>query len=131
MPLVWLLLIFLLLTGCLGGGDKAAEEVAAPEAPVQQTGTLTCSDSCRNQGQCGMAVDGRIVILAHNSQPATRDHNVVLENDSPILIAKQEQRTVADPAGTISTLNFFAVQSAAGGPISWVAGSCVNITPPQ
>ncbi|VAW38685.1 hypothetical protein MNBD_CHLOROFLEXI01-148 [hydrothermal vent metagenome] len=131
MPLVWLLLLFLLLTSCLGGGGEAAQDAVAPETAALQTGTLTCSDNCRNQGQCGTAVDGRIVILAHGSQPATRDHNAVLENDSPILIVQQEQRTVADPVGTLSNLNFFAVQPAAGGPTNWVAGSCVNPTPLQ
>lgn len=130
MPLVWLLLLFLLLTGCLGGGE-AAQDAPAPETAVQQTGTLTCSDNCRNQGQCGTATDGRIVILAHSDKPATRDHNTVLENNGAVLIMGQELRAVVDPAGVVSNLNFYAVQPN-GGPTSWVAGSCVNITtPPQ
>jgi hypothetical protein len=131
MPLVWLLLLFLLLTSCLGGGDEAAQDAGSPETAALQTGTLTCSENCRNQGQCGTTVDGRIVILANSVQPATRAHNAVLENDSPILIVKQELRTVADPVGNLSNLNFFAVQPAAGGPTNWVAGSCVNPTPAQ
>ncbi len=128
-PHLWLLLLFLLLTACFGGGDDAAQE-GVLETAVQQ-GTLTCSDNCRNQGQCGTATDGRIVVLAHGLQPATRDHNAVLENDSPVLIVGTEQRTVADPAGNTSNLNFFAVQPSGGGPTNWVAGSCVNITTQQ
>jgi hypothetical protein len=133
MPLVWLLLLFLLLllTACLGGGDDAAQDVAAPETAVQQTGSLTCSNICQIQGQCGTAADGRILILANSSQPATRNHNAVLENDSPVFILEQQSRTVADPAGNISNLDFFAVQPTGGGPASWVAGSCVNITTQQ
>lgn len=121
-----LLLLFLLLTACFGGGDEAAEDAVVPEAAALTTGRLVCSENCLNQGQCGAAADGRIVILAHSNGPATRDHNTVLANDSAILIVGQEPRNIADTAGGISTLNFFAVQPAEGGPTSWVAGSCVN-----
>ncbi len=126
-----LLLLFLLLTACFGGGDEAAQGPLVPETAGQQTGSLVCSANCLNQGQCGAAADGRMVILAHSSQPATRDHNTLLANESPVLIVEQQPRTVIDIAGNISTLNFFAVQVAAGGPISWVAGSCVNQTVQQ
>ena len=131
MPLTGLLLLFLLLTACFGGGEQAAQDVAAPEGAVQPTGTLVCSNNCLNQGQCGTAADGRIVILAHSDQPATRDHNTVLANDSTVLLLGQQPRSVIDLAGNISTLNFFAVQLASGGPASWVAGSCVNQTVQQ
>ncbi len=53
---------------------------------------------------------------------------MVLANDSPVLIVDQQQRSVMDPAGNVFNLNFFAVQLAAGGPTSWVAGSCLNLT---
>jgi hypothetical protein len=120
------LLLLLLLTACFGGRDDAAEDVPVPEAAALATGRLVCSQSCLSQGQCGTTADGRIVILAHSSGPATRDHNTVLANDSAILIMGQEPRTIADITGAASTLNFFAVQPAEGGPTSWVAGSCVN-----
>ena len=131
LPLVGLLLLFLLLTACLGGGDDPAPEAVAPEVAGQSTGTLVCSNNCINQGQCGTAADGRTVILAHSGQPATRNHDTILNNDSPVFIVGQEQRTVADMAGNQSSLNFIAVQVTSGGPTSWVAGICVNPTTQQ
>ena len=135
MPLLGLLLFFLFLllttTACIGGGDEPAPEAAAPEAAVQATGTLVCSADCINQGQCGTTLDGRIVILGHSGQPATRDHNTTLLTDSVVFLREEQQRTVMDPAGNTSVLNFFAVQPTDGGPMSWVAGTCVNRTVQQ
>ncbi len=126
-----LLLIFLLLTACFGGGNEAAPDAGAPEIAAQLSGTLVCSNNCLNQGQCGTAADGRTVILAHSGQPATRDHNTILDNESAVFIIDQQQRLVTDMVGNQSNLNFFAVQLATGGPTSWVAGSCVNQTVQQ
>ena len=126
-PAVGLLLVLLLLTGCLGGGGDAAEDTAVSDQAVAPlAGTLVCGTDCLNQGQCGTTADGRTVILAHNTQPATRDHNVILANDSAVNILGQEPRNVQDAAGNPFSLNFFLVQPAEGGPNSWVAGSCVN-----
>lgn len=130
-PFAGLLLLLLLLTACIGGGDEATPEAAAPEAAVQQSGSLTCSQTCLAQGQCGAAADGRIVILAHGTQPTLRDHNAILENESAILIMGQQTRTVLEISGATSTMNFFAVQPQAGGPTNWVAGSCVNLATQQ
>jgi hypothetical protein len=69
--------------------------------------------------------------LAHNTQPATRDHNVILPNESAVNILGQEPRNLVDAAGNPFSLNFFVVQPIAGGPTGWVAGSCVNQTAPQ
>lgn len=130
-PLTGLLLLFLLLTACFGGGNEAAPEVAAPEAAGPQSGTLTCTATCLAQGQCGTAADGRTVILAHGSQPTLRDHNAILENNSNIVVAGQQTLNIMDITGATSTLNFFAVQVPEGGPINWVAGSCVNLAAQQ
>lgn len=130
--LAGLLLLFLLLTACFGGGEETPQDTAVTDQALQQlTGNLVCSESCLSQGQCGTTADGRTVILAHSTQPATRDHNVVLPNDGTIVILGQEPRTVVDAAGNPFSLNFFAVQPAGGGPTSWVAGSCVNQTVQQ
>ena len=128
LPLTGLLLLFLLLTACFGGGNEAAPEAAAPEAAGPQGGTLTCTATCLAQGQCGTAADGRTVILGHGSQPALRDHNAILENNSNIVVVGQQTQTIMDITGATSTLNFFAVQVPEGGPANWVAGSCVNLT---
>jgi hypothetical protein len=125
-PPVGLLLLLLLLTACFGGGDAAPETAVTDPALIPLTGNLVCGPDCLNQGQCGTTADGRTVILAHNTQPATRDHNVILANDSAVNILGQEPRNVQDSAGTAFSLNFFLVQPTEGGPASWVAGSCVN-----
>lgn len=130
-PAVGLLLLLLLLTACFGGGDDAAQDTAVTDQTIPLTGNLVCSPACLSQGQCGTTTDDRTVILAHNTQPATRDHNVILANNSTVNILEQQTRNVLDAAGTTFSLNFFLVQSAEGGPNSWVAGSCVNQTPPQ
>jgi hypothetical protein len=130
-PSAGLLLLLLLLTACFGGGDPAQNATVTPGAVIPLTGSLVCSPSCLSQGQCGTTVDGRIVILAHNTQPATRDHNVILPNESAVNILGQEPRNLVDAAGNPFSLNFFVVQPTAGGPTSWVAGSCVNQTAPQ
>lgn len=122
-PFAGLLVILLLLTACSGGGDEAA----APEGASQQTGTLTCSQSCLNQGQCGAAEDGRTVILGNSDQPTFRNHNAILENETAVNIINQQPLNYNNPNGTPGTLTFFNVQPAAGGPTNWVAGSCLNL----
>ncbi len=130
LPLFILLLLLLLLTACFGRGNNAAQDTAVTDQTVTATtGNLVCSPACLSQGQCGTTADGRTVILAHDAQPATRDHNVVLANDSNVNLLGQDQRSVQDTAtGTVSVLNFFLVQPVEGGLSSWVAGSCVNQT---
>jgi hypothetical protein len=128
-PAAVMLLLLLLLTACFGGGDNVAEDTAvSDQASVPLTGNLVCGPDCLNQGQCGTTADGRTVILAHNTQPATRDHNVILASDSVVNILQQEPRNMQDPAGNPFSLNFFLVQPVEGGPASWVAGICVNQT---
>ncbi len=127
-----LLPLLLLLTACFGGGDDAVVDTAVTDqTAVTQTGNLVCSPTCLSQGQCGTTADGRTVILAHSTQPATRDHDVILANDVAVNILGQEPRNVQDITGNAFSLNFFLVQPAAGGPNSWVAGSCVNQTAQQ
>ena len=128
LPLAGLLLLLLTLTACFGGGDDNASEAAAPETAVQQNATLTCTSACLAQGQCGTAADGRAVILAHGSQPTLRDHNVILDNESAVVIVGQQSHTILNTDGATSTLNFFAVQTAGGGPTNWVAGTCVALS---
>ena len=132
-PLAGLLLLILLLTACFGGGNNDAVEDTAvtDQVAAQATGSLVCSTSCLSQGQCGTTADSRTVILGHSTRPATRDHDIILANDSAVTILGQETHTVQDIVGSIFTLNFFAVQPTAGGPTAWVAGSCVNQTVQQ
>lgn len=127
-PLAILLLLILLLTACIGGNE---EETAAPEAAAQQPGSLICSQTCLAQGQCGTAADGQTVVLGHSGQPVLRDHDTLLANEVAIVIAGQQTRTVLDITGATSNMNFFAVQPPEGGPVTWVSGSCVNITVQQ
>lgn len=122
-PLVGLLLLFLLLTACIGGGDAA--EKASPEAALVSTATLRCNEGCLAHGQCGTTADGRTVILSRSASAGFRDHDVLLANDSIVTILAQQPYTIQDITGIQSSLNFFVVQPA-GGNTSWVAGSCVE-----
>ena len=129
-PLIGLLLLFLLLTACLGGGNDAAQDTAvSPETGAPQTGSLVCSANCASQGQCGTTIDGRTVILAHSSQATTRDHDTLIANESTINILGTETHTVADAASNQTPLTFYNVQPTEGGPAGWVAASCVNLSP--
>ena len=118
---ILLLFVLMLVAACSGGGG----DESAPETAVQQTGSLTCSQTCLSQGQCGAAVDGSIIILAHSGQPTLRNHDTLLANEAAVTIIGQQTLSISDAAGTISSMNFFNVQSE-GGPASWVSGSCIN-----
>lgn len=131
LPLFGLLLLLLLLTACFGAGEETASEVTAPEAAAGQTGSLTCSQTCLAQGQCGTAADSSVVILAHSAQPALRDHDTLLANAAAIVIVGQQTLDVSDVTGAITSMNFWAVQPPEGGPTSWVSGSCVNLNNQQ
>ncbi|MCB8978067.1 MAG: hypothetical protein H6657_11650 [Ardenticatenaceae bacterium] len=127
-PLAGLLLLFLLLTACIGGGDAAEE--AAPEAAVQTTATLRCSESCQAYGQCGLTTDGRTVILARSFSAGLRDHDVLMASDSGVTILTQEAHIIQEVTGVQSNLTFYYVQPAEGGFSNWVAGSCVELSAP-
>ncbi|MCA9917865.1 MAG: hypothetical protein KC445_07940 [Anaerolineales bacterium] len=126
LPLAGLLLLIALFTACSGSGDDAAPEVVDPAAAVLQTGSLTCSQTCLAQGQCGTAADGRTVILAHSGQPKLRDHDTLLADEAAVTILNQQTLAISDAVGAISSMSFFNVQPT-GGPASWVSGSCVNL----
>lgn len=117
---ILLLFVLMLVAACSGGGDESALETA-----VQQTGNLTCSQTCLSQGQCGATVDGSIIILAHSGQPTLRNHDTLLANEAAVTIIGQQTLSISDAAGTIRSMNFFNVQPE-GGPASWVSGSCIN-----
>lgn len=127
-PLAGLLLLFLLLTACFGGGNAAEE--AAPQAAVQTTATLRCSESCQAYGQCGTTADGRTVILARSFNAGLRDHDVLMASDSSIIIQSQESHIIQDSTNVQSNLTFYYVQPAEGGFSNWVAGSCVELAAP-
>ena len=125
-PLTGLLLLFLLLTACLGGGEEAGQDTAvSPEIAFPVAGTLVCSGSCQSQGQCGTTADGRTVILAHSSKASTRDHDTLFVNETAVELLQAEPHTVLDSSGNSTNLNFYIVQTVGGGPRSYVAGTCV------
>ncbi|MBK8905030.1 MAG: hypothetical protein IPM53_27870 [Anaerolineaceae bacterium] len=125
-PLVSLLLLFLLLTACFGGGNSPEE--IAPEAAAITTATLRCSESCLAHGQCGTAADGRTVILARSAGAGLSDHDVLMASDSVVNIMAQESHIIQDVTGVQSSLNFYFVQPPEGGFSNWVAGSCVELS---
>ena len=126
-PLTGLLLLFLLLTVCLGGGEDAVQDTAVSlENAIPQSGQLECAEGCLSIGQCGTTADGRTVILAHSTKASTLDHDTLLPNDIAVSILQVEPHTVQVGTNNPLTLNFYVVRPLEGGPASFVAGSCVN-----
>lgn len=73
--LVALLLVLFLLTACLGGRNKP---VLGDATLLAGAATLTCSQACADQGQCGDSPDRGQVVLLHTSSPATQNHDLAV-----------------------------------------------------
>jgi hypothetical protein len=93
--------------------------------------TLTCSQECRDRGQCGVAVgtETQFVLVGSPEQPTTRPRQFALPSSSTVTITGTPLATtlllVTDPNARES-VNFYPVtvpdRANASG---WVAGWCL------
>lgn len=119
------LIILLLLTACFGGGNQGETENVAPVENQSAQKTLTCSEACANNGQCGQAGDGRLVVLGRSDQPNTQNHDQIFPVDTPVDILGSEQRLVQSFGGEVSQLTFSYINLSDGQKSGWVANWCV------
>ena len=122
-----LTLFFLLfILGCnQGNGDTPPPEGEVP--PLEQQGTLVCSEECAARGQCGKTINGeQPVILGHPDHPAVQDHQMTFpaEYTLPIIGTKDELVQVLS-TGEQFYHTFFLIKRA-DERVGWVAGWCIN-----
>lgn len=128
MPRFWInlctfLLVAILLTACLGGGEEAGEN---PEAAPLPTALTVCTEQCRLQGQCGDNTDGQPVVLGMDIQPATKGHNQLFPQNTTINRLNSQDKIVRHPTTQLEeTWQFVQIQTVEGGQIGWVAGMCL------
>lgn len=118
-----------LLTGCFGGGNNEAEQ-PAPEGAVTQE-VLTCSQECAQNGQCGMAADGRTVVLGNSDRPETREHTLVFPIDVPITILEGRDQLIQPVNAEPYVQPFSHIFVNSDGKQGWVANWCVAQIPVQ
>lgn len=123
--LIVLVIVMLVLTACLGGGD--GEQAPVEVVPGQQY-RIACNDACTARGQCGnRAGDNAAVVLVSRSNPAVDGHDISLDTNTVGDLVE----TRIQPVASIATneqfdqpfhLMFFPDHQFAG----WVAGWCVE-----
>lgn len=119
------LILFILLTGCFGGGNQEETENVAPVENQFVQKTLTCSEACANNGQCGQAGDGSFFVLARSDQPNTQNHDQIFPVDTSVDILGSEQRLLQSPGGEVSQLTFSYINISGGQKSGWVANWCI------
>ena len=93
---------------------------------LRDSGTLVCSEACRDRGQCGTTLEGEVVLL-HSAWPATRDHDVAIPANTPVIITNvltETMTAVNDPVQTFP-LYYYNV-AAQDGSFGWAPGWCVQ-----
>lgn len=127
-PALFLLLWLLLLTACLGGGNKGV--LGDDAALANGTAKLVCSQECANQGHCGDTADGAKVVLLNSLNPTTRAHDLLLPVDSEVQInGGRSEMAIRIATGESLAINFYQVT--ASDRTGWVAGWCIQGQPAQ
>lgn len=123
-----LLLTLLLLSACLGGGKN---NQAPGDAALLENGaaTLTCSQACADQAQCGESSDRGQVVLLNADGPATRNHSLAV----PVNTGVNIQLAQPWPARRVATgediqVTFYLVDIPERTTMAWVAGWCIQGT---
>jgi len=129
----WFYLVWLWLTGAMiiaaCGGDATPR--LGSEVILSGNAVLTCSQECRDRGQCGVAVgtENQFVLIGSPEQPTTRPRQFALPTGSTVAIISAPTATtlvlVSDPNAR-EQVNFYPVtipdrNNASG----WVAGWCL------
>ena len=129
-PIFWLSISLIIFTACFGGGGAAPATTGDAVLLERGTeGTVVCSATCSQWGQCGSKTDGTgDVVLAGRGGPATSNHELIFPANSQVLIDGHEARTL-QPAnlGDQFDMNFYYIIATDGSNKGgWVAGWCVQ-----
>lgn len=129
-PSFWLFISLLIFTACLGGRGSDDNTVTGAEVAIAlgSQGTLVCSESCLQWGQCGSRVDGTgEVILAGRGGPLVASHELIFPTGTVVQVEGQDVRTL-QPAvgGEMFEVPFYYVVTADATKGGWVAGWCVQ-----
>ncbi len=132
-PIVYLVISLLILTACLGGlgGDAEVPAENAEAAPIVEgnQGSLTCTDKCRNRGQCGDRVDGQgTAVLMGAAEPKLTSHERSLPAGTVVQIQRKEPRSMQSIAnGEVIDQTFYLVTSLDNTVAGYVVEWCVQL----
>jgi hypothetical protein len=116
--------VMALLGGCVFGGS---DPQLGHTTLLRDSGTLVCSQACANRGQCGSTAEQGEVVLLHSGWPATRDQDVAIPANTPVMITgvlTETMTAVSDPT-QVFPLYYYQV-SAQDGSFGWAPGWCVQ-----
>lgn len=114
------------LTTCFPRGND--EPVAPLQELIGET-VLACSALCAQQGQCGQAVDGRLMVLGHPDHPETYHHAQLFPVDVPVTIEFMSEQRIQSPGAEPIFQPFSLIIVNHDGKRGWVADSCVSRLP--
>lgn len=119
-----LLVLLMITSGCSlfrrgdGGQTLGTESVLTGEA------VLVCGTECSERGQCGTADQGPVVLLS-TSGPVTSGHDMAILADTPVVIERQEVRTVIQLSTSEELQVPYYMVNVPDRGQAWVAGWCV------
>lgn len=119
-----LLVLLMITSGCSvfrrgdGGQKLGTESVLTGEA------VLVCGVECSERGQCGTADQGPMVLLS-TSGPVTSGHDMAIVADTPVVIERQEVRTVIQLSTSEELQVPYYMVNVPDRGQAWVAGWCV------
>lgn len=120
--------------GVIGGSAKFGDDINAL-FPKGTEGFVVCSDTCREQAQCGITTlkDAEEkstdvnVVLVNLAGPATRKHSAFIQADQAIIVRDSRiVRMIVDSSKEPYQMSFYRVFYAQTNSESWVHGACVS-----
>ncbi|MCA9958339.1 MAG: hypothetical protein KC443_04865 [Anaerolineales bacterium] len=117
--------VMLVLTACSLLNRDASAATLGHDTQLEIEAITTCSQSCRERGQCGTTAEQGTVVLGGVFQPLTNSHDMFFPIDTRVSIngvTPYVLRQVSD--GQQFSINFYNV-IAPDGKSGWVAGWCL------
>jgi hypothetical protein len=116
--------MMLLVVACGGGAGTGA--AIQPQSQAR----LVCTQECRDRGQCGTSLDGRIFVLGREFEPAVDAHDRLFPQETVVTINGGEIRTLQpirpEPAGGEPFPHtFYHVTTIDGSKSAWISSWCV------
>lgn len=123
----WLLLVLTLLTVLVACGRGEEPETAVTTAAPTNSFRLSCSQECLARGQCGVAEDGRKLVLLVRNSPNVNSHDMaVAENIIVTAENKQNLVLVETSSNTQLATDFYQVFVPDRNERAWVVSWCVT-----